>query len=250
MKVKDMVEVNTILKIKVGSELYGTSIVGASDIDYFGVCIPTKDYILGTQKFELLEERTNPSSSGRRNISSDNDTTIYSLQKYFKLLSDNNPNILETLFVNSENIIFCNDLGKKILENKQIFLSKKAYYKFLGYAIAQKRKLINKEPIGLRKEIVDKYSFDTKFGGHLIRLFLFGIELLDTGSIKFPTDWAKYLIQIKKGEWPLSHIIDKATYLEEQLVNAFNHTKLPELPDLEAINKLQIKLIEGHYSNK
>ena len=44
-------------------------------------------------------------------------------------------------------------------------------------------------------------------------------------------------------------IIDKATYLEEQLVNAFNHTKLPELPDLEAINELQIKLIEGHWSN-
>ena len=89
----------------------------------------------------------------------------------------------------------------------------------------------------------------TKYAAHLIRLLFFGIELLDTGSIKFPTDWAKYLIQIKKGEWPFSHIIDKATYLEEQLVNAYNHTKLPELPDLEAINKFQIKLIEGHWSN-
>ena len=250
MNVKDMVEANTILKIKVGSELYGTSIVGVSDIDYFGVCIPTKDYILGTQKFELLEERTNPSSSGKRNTKYDSDFTCYSLQKYFKLLSDNNPNVLETLFVNKENIIYSNRAAKEILTYKHIFLSKRAYYKFSGYAHAQKRKLLTKESMGLRKEIVDKYFYDTKYAGHLLRLLLFGIELLDTGSIKFPTDWAKYLIQIKKGEWPLSHIIDKATYLEEQLVNAFNHTKLPELPDLEAINKLQIKLIEGHYSNK
>lgn len=156
MNVKDMVEANTILKIKVGSELYGTSIIGSSDIDYFGVCIPTKDYILGTQKFELLEERTNPSSSGRRNISSDNDTTIYSLQKYFKLLSDNNPNVLETLFVNKENIIYSNRAAEEILRYKHIFLSKRAYYKFSGYAFSQKRKLLTKEPIGLRKELTDK----------------------------------------------------------------------------------------------
>ena len=244
-----MVEANTILKIKVGSELYGTSIVGVSDIDYFGICIPTKDYILGTQQFEMLEERTNPSSSEKRNTKFDSDYTCYSLQKYFKLLSDNNPNVIETLFVNKENIIYSNRAAEEILRYKHIFLSKRAYYKFSGYAFSQKRKLLTKEPIGLRKELTDKYGYDPKYSGHLIRLLLFGIELLDTGSIKFPSDWSKYLIQIKKGEWPLYHIIDKATYLEEQLVNAFNHTKLPELPDLEAINKLQSKLIEGHWSN-
>lgn len=104
--------------------------------------------------------------------------------------------------------------------------------------------------MGLRKAIVDKYGVDVKYCVHVIRLLLFGIELLDIGSIKFPTDWAKYLVQIRKGEWTLFHVIDKATYLEEQLVNAFNHSKLPELPelpDLGAINKLQIEIIEEHW---
>jgi len=250
MNIKEMVDKNTILKIRTGSKLYGTYIEGSSDIDHFGVCVPNKDYVLGTHCFELLEERTNPSSSDKRNTKFDSDYTCYSLQKYFKLLSDNNPNVIETLFVNKENIVYCNNFGTEILTHKNIFLSKRAYYKFYGYAKAQKRKLITKEPIGLRKDIVDKYTFDTKFGAHLIRLLLFGIELLDTGNIKFPTDWAKYLMQIRKGEWPLSHIIDKAAYLEEQLTNAFNHSKLPEIPDLEKINKLQIELIEGYWSNQ
>lgn len=244
-----MVDKNTILKIRCGSHLYGT-VTEFSDIDHFGVCIPTKDYILGTQKFEMLEERTNPSSSDKKNTKYDKDYTCYSLQKYFKLLSDNNPNVLETLFVNKENILYCDLVGEKILANKNIFLSKRAYYKFFGYADSQFRKLINKKPIGLRKELVDEFSFDVKFAGHLIRLYLFGIELLDTGSLKFPTDWAKYLVQIKTGQWPLSHIIDKAIYLEEQLTNAFNHSKLPEIPNLNAINKLQIEIIEEHWLNQ
>ena len=151
MNIKEMVDKNTIIKIRTGSKLYGTYIEGNSDIDHFGVCIPTKDYILGTQKFDMCEERTNPSSSDKRNTKFDSDYTCYSLQKYFKLLSDNNPNVLETLFVNKENIIYCDFSGKQILSNKNIFLSKRAYYKFMGYAIAQKRKLITKEPIGMRK---------------------------------------------------------------------------------------------------
>lgn len=249
MNVKEMVDKNTILKIKCGSHLYGTNTVN-SDTDYFGVCIPTKDYVLGIHKFELIEERTNPSKSTTKNTKYDNDYTCYSIQKYFKLLIDGNPNIIETLFVNKDNILYCNKAAQEILDNKHLFLSKKVYYKFSGYARSQKRKLITKQPEGKRKELVDIYGWDVKYGCHLIHLLLFGIELLDTGVIKFPTDWAKYLVQIKQCQWSLSHVIDKAAYLEQQLENAFNHTILPEHPNLEEINKLQIKVIEEHWRNE
>lgn len=176
MNIKQLVEKNTILKIKSGSQLYGTNTEN-SDLDFIGVCIMPKDYILGVHKFDLLELRTNPSNSNKINTKADNDCTIYSIQKYFKLLYDGNPNVLETLFVNTFNIVSINNFGEIILQNRDIFLSKQAYFKFRGYANAQKRKLITKQSIGLRKALVDMYGWDVKYGAHLIRLLYFGIEL-------------------------------------------------------------------------
>ena len=248
MDIKQMVEQGTILKIISGSHLYGTNTEN-SDKDYMGICIPTKDYIVGMHKFEQLEERTNPSNSDKQNNKADNDYTCYSLPKFIKLAYDNNPNILEMLFVPEESIIYCDVLGRQFLEHRKLFVSKRAYYKFMGYATAQKRKLITKHPEGLRVEIVKKHGYDTKYASHLIRLLYFGIEILRTGELVFPTEHKKYLIQIKNGEWPLSQIIDKATYLENYLEESLKISVLPEYPNLEEINQLQINLIERFWSN-
>jgi len=247
MNIKEMVDRGTILKIISGSCMYGTNTVD-SDKDYIGICIPIKDYILGMHKFEQLEERTNPSNSDKQNTKADNDYTCYSLPKFIKLAYDNNPNILEVLFVPKESIIYCDNLGKHLLEHRKLFVSKRAYYKFMGYAIAQKRKLITKQPEGLRTKIIEKHGYDTKHASHLIRLLYFGIEILRTGELVFPTEHKKYLIQIKNGEWPLSQIIDKATYLENYLEESLRSSVLPEYPNLEAINDLQIRLIESFWN--
>lgn len=58
---------------------------------------------------------------------------------------DNNPNILEVLFVDEKNIIYINEYGRRLLNIKQEFLSKKVIKTFLGYANSQKRKLITKK---------------------------------------------------------------------------------------------------------
>ena len=247
MNIKEMVKKGTILKIISGSYMYGTN-TPDSDKDYIGICIPTKDYVIGMYKFEQLEERTNLSNSNKQNTKADNDYTCYSLSKFIKLVYDNNPNVLEVLFVPKESIIYCDDLGKQLLEHRNLFVSKRAYYKFMGYAIAQKRKLITKQSEGLRVKIVEKYGYDIKYASHLIRLLYLGIELLITGELIFPTEHRKYLIQIKNGEWPLSQIIDKATYLENYLDESLKSSSLPEYPNLEEINKLQINLIESFWA--
>lgn len=244
-----MAQDNLIFKIRTGSHMYGTN-TPDSDIDHIGVCIPPKDFVLGTYKFEQYEERTNPSDSDKKNTKADSDLTIYSLQKYIKLLADNNPNILETVYAPEDCIVYCDDLGRDLLKSRGLFISKRAYYKFMGYAVAQKKKLLTKEPVGLRSRIVEKHGIDTKYAAHLIRLLLFGVELLRTGELKFPTEHRKYLVSIKNGEWPLSHIIDKATYLERWMEESFKTTSLPDTPNMEAINKLQISLIERHWSGR
>lgn len=140
---QEIAQKHLILKMEVGSNLYGTATL-LSDKDYIGVFIPSEEYILGSKKCEQVELRSNPSSSGKQNTSKDVDTVLYSLPKYIHLLAQNNPNIIETLFVPKRNLQFHNRFGDSLLNLAPIFVSKKVKHTFLGYAFSQKKALTHK----------------------------------------------------------------------------------------------------------
>ena len=102
-----------------------------SDIDIRGIATNTKRNILTHKDFEQV-------------VDTDTDTTIYSFEKIIKLLCECNPNTIEILGLKPEHYLFISPVGKKLLRNKKIFLSKKAIYSFGGYANAQLRRLENK----------------------------------------------------------------------------------------------------------
>ena len=112
-----------------GSKAYGTNNAN-SDTDIRGVAVESLDDILTGKSFEQIEDDKT-------------DTFIYGLRKFFKLCAECNPNVLEMLGTRTEDILFINDAGKKLRDNAEIFLSKLAYQKFVGYATAQLRRLQN-----------------------------------------------------------------------------------------------------------
>lgn len=109
-----------------GSRLYGVHRED-SDYDYRGVCIPPMDVLL------------NPFMSFNQKDSgfTEEDRTIYALGQFFKLCSGGNPNIVEFLFINEENIKVNTDAWRKIVENRHLFLSKVIRHRFSGYAFSQ-----------------------------------------------------------------------------------------------------------------
>lgn len=120
------VEKYIIFDAIVGSKLYGTN-TPESDTDYRGVVIPPMNVLLDPfmgfdQKDSGFEEK---------------DRALYALGKFMKLCADSNPNIVEILFVPQGNIIFSTKRWEKIIENRELFLSKKARYTFSGYAVSQ-----------------------------------------------------------------------------------------------------------------
>lgn len=121
---------NIILLGLGGSYAYGTN-NEMSDIDIRGIATNTKRNILTHKDFEQV-------------VDTDTDTTIYSFEKIIKLLCECNPNTIEILGLKPEHYLFISPVGKKLLRNKKIFLSKKAIYSFGGYANAQLRRLENK----------------------------------------------------------------------------------------------------------
>lgn len=121
---------NIILLGLGGSHAYGTNVEG-SDIDIRGVALNSKSDILGSSNFEqVVNEAT--------------DTTIYSLRKIVSLLSSCNPNTIEILGLKPEHYLYLSPIGQELLDNKKLFLTKRAVQSFGGYAFAQLRRLDNK----------------------------------------------------------------------------------------------------------
>lgn len=247
MKEQEMAENNLILKVMVGSKLYGTDTVN-SDKDYVGIFIPNKEYVMGLSKCEQVEIRSNPSDSGHRNSKDDTDTVLYSLPKFIKLAHENNPNIIEIFFVDPQHQVFCNEYGKRLLESFPFFISKRVKHKFLGYAHSQKMKVLNKNPIGNRKEYVEKYGYDVKFASHLIRLLSEGLTLLVEGKLHFPIDHNRYITAVKEGKYDMGQVMAKADQLESLVEQAYVNSTLPNSPDRDAIEDLQIEMMEDFWT--
>lgn len=112
-----------------GSYAYGTNNEN-SDIDFRGVTLNLPSDLLGMTAFEQYEDdRT--------------DTVIYSFNKIVKLLLECNPNTCEILGLDEEQYLIQSPLGRELLANKSLFLSKRAAKSFGGYADAQLRRLQN-----------------------------------------------------------------------------------------------------------
>lgn len=128
-----------ILKIKHGSHLYGTN-TPTSDEDYVGVFLPNEETVFGFEKKEEIDLSIKDKLENGKNSQNAVDFKIYELRKFLKLAMENNPNILEILFVNIPNITSISDEGTQILAIKHLFPYKGLYEKFIGYSYSQKHK--------------------------------------------------------------------------------------------------------------
>lgn len=142
---------NIIVKHLAGSKAYGTS-TPQSDTDYRGIFCAEKEYIispfLGVKEFSDKSEE---------------DTKYYELNNYMSLYLDGNPNILETLWVDEEDIVFKTEVYDILRSYAGELLSDNIAFTYTGFAHNQATRMnnhhtwIDKERNGLAKlqEIID-----------------------------------------------------------------------------------------------
>lgn len=121
---KKWVEDNKILECLVGSHAYGFA-TPESDEDIRGITISPLRYAIGFHSnFEQQEY-------------SGEDKVIYSLAKFMQLAAQCNPNILDLIFIPKRCIRHLDKYGEMLIENRDMFISKKARHTFSGYAFEQ-----------------------------------------------------------------------------------------------------------------
>jgi len=141
---------HTILLTLAGSRAYGLH-TEESDVDVKGVCIPPAIYLTGC--FKRFDQADKPSHMEpftsllspdlRAAVEHEKlEGTVYAIQKFMKLASDANPNILDVLFCRDSEVLFQTDAGKTLRENREMFISKKAFYTFRGYAKSQLSRIL------------------------------------------------------------------------------------------------------------
>jgi len=152
-----------------GSHAYGTNIE-TSDVDYSGVFIQNIDNILGTSYVDQINDDKN-------------DIVIYEIRRFLDLLSKNNPTILELLNTPTDCILYKHPIFDKILEMRNIFLTKICANSFGGYAKEQisKAKGQNKKQNWEKEKIIRKTPLDFCYFHEGERSILLSEYLADNG---------------------------------------------------------------------
>jgi len=110
-----------------GSHAYGTN-VSTSDVDLRGFfMLPDEAYL------SLIEP---PQQIG----DTKHDITYYSMMRAFELLQTANPNMIELLWMPEDCIRIKTPIMDKLIENRDLFISKKCFHTHSGYAFAQIKK--------------------------------------------------------------------------------------------------------------
>jgi len=213
------------------------------DKDIMGVCIPELTNYLGFSRFEQKEK-----------MYKEWDSVVYEIRKYFRLLLKANPNVMSLLWLEPNMYITRNELGARLIENRDLFVSKQAYHSFNGYAYGQFKRMTHFKFEGYmgvkRKQLVELHGYDTKNAAHLIRLLRMGIEFLTEGRLYVHRKDSEQLLAIKRGEWTLVKVKDEAEHLFRLAEEAYVASKLPNEPNREEAERLLISIILDHFNIK
>jgi uncharacterized protein len=236
-----------------GSTAYGVS-SNSSDVDVYGICMlplhmafphrsgwirgfgPAPDFFESMNQHHIQHNEK------------EYDVAILSIVKFFDLAAQNNPNIIDVLFLPRRCITHMDQVGEHMRSNRQLFLHKGCMQKFLGYAHSQLKKMETKTPIGKRKELVEQYGVDVKFMYHLFRLCLECEQILTEYDLDLERN-SEILKSVRNGMYSIEEM--KAWFKEKELhlQKLYVDSKIPYSPNWDVLRTLLIQCFEIRYGS-
>jgi predicted nucleotidyltransferase len=248
---------NTMYLTIMGSVAYAVS-SDTSDMDLYGFCMPPKEIVFphltgqiegfGKQieKFDQWQEHHVKAPDSKQEY----DFSIYSIVKYFQLVMQNNPNMIDSLFTARNLVVHSTPIAEMVRERRREFLHKGAWHKFKGYSYAQLGKIKSKSNHSnpKRAESIAKYGFDVKFAYHVVRLLNEVEQIMVEQDLDLQRN-AEQLKSIRRGEWTLEEIETYFQDKERSLEHVYATSTLPHSADEARIKQLLLDCLEHHYGN-
>ncbi len=212
-----------IYRVRVGSRAFGLA-DESSDHDERGVYAPPAEWHWSLQPLlEQIEFKTG-----------DDDVCWWELEKFLRLALKANPNVLEVLWVPDEHVLFIDELGRKMRDLRDAFLSKYLYQTYSGYVLSQFGKM--------EKTIEKGRAHRPKHASHLLRLLYSGIAALEGRGIQVDVgEHREELLRIKREQVPFEEVHRRALELDAKFQQAFAKTSLPDAPDVERVDRFLIE---------
>lgn len=257
-----------------GSISYGcadTNADKASDFDTIGICIPPREntfphlagYLHGFDEPPKLLPHTGEDGKGKGGVYEEHhvldpdalggkgrnyDFNIYNIVKFVSECSKGNPNLIDSLFTSRECVLHCTQVGNLLRENRKLFLAKNLWSTYKGYAYSQLHKMDEKNPVGKRVELREKFGFDVKFAYNVVRIIDEAEQIFTTGDLDLMRN-REQLKSIRRGEWTVEEIRDYLDRKERLLEEIYLKSDLPMKPDHGKLKEVLIQCLEYHYGN-
>lgn len=235
---EDLANKNCILRVVAGSHSYGTNIA-SSDWDERAIFVDIPERIM--LPFDKIEQVT----------FREDDKVYYELSKYMPLLLSQNPNVIELIWTEKSDILFKNELGDLLLDNRSKFLSKQVTDSYVGYAMSQLKRIKghnkwinNPQPEREPQQddfisVVWNFTGNKEYNKKLIKTNYTAVSLGDSNY----SLWDNESLGIKSKNW-----LDRKgnpNYLKKEEFESLNKSGIsPEL-----IVKVNKKLYEDNHEN-
>jgi predicted nucleotidyltransferase len=289
-----------------GSRAYGLDRPG-SDEDRKGIIVGPKAWYFG---IEPAPEQ----------LGENDDVVFLEVRKVLRLAAAANPTLIEIFFTDAADHRVVTDEGRRLLEARELFLSKRVETTFAGYALAQLKRIhthrrwllsppreeptraqyglperttIPKDQLGALEALMARgdlegaalpenfldvlarekryraarreweqhrqwerernpkraaleaaYGYDTKHAMHLVRLLRMAIEILRDGRVIVRRPDRDDLLAIRDGAWTYEELETRCDSLRAELAGAAAGSKLPDQPDVKAIDALCVEVVE------
>lgn len=252
-----------ILVVVAGSRAYGMN-TPTSDTDMKGVVIPPASYYLGLDSFKVADGKEHVAAFASffqaANLPPADEGSLYEIVNAIKLSAiDCNPNMFEVFFGRPKDIMLASFLGMELRAGLQkLALSAKAKHSCSGMAMSQLARMkrrkadfdsgkdVASERNDVRRELENKYGYDTKHAAHVVRCLRMGKEILLTGECHVYRPDAAELLAIRNGAWSFQQVDEYARQLDAELTDIYDRKAyvVPHSPDVKELNKLATRLVK------
>lgn len=249
-------ESRTIYLTTHGSRAYGLA-TPTSDVDVKGIAVAPPSYYHGFLNHFEQAECAEP------------DTVVYELRKFIQLAARCEPAVIEMLFTDPSGHLGMTPVAERLIASRNLFLSQKARHTFSGFAMSQYHRLVNhhrwvvsppgadssakekeqyatwlKDRNSKRAALEAKYGYDTKAACNVVRLFTMCREILDENNVFVLRPDRERLLAIRGGAWSFEQFQEWALTQDAAMDELVKASKLPHTPNMKALDKLCVELVE------